>query len=83
MSGWTSLDTKILDQGDKVRVMFCVNGQDTLWVLNLVGPVKRIDRGDDNGPRTRHYVRCLREVYQVMEMSMFGEFCVNYPGDVY
>ena len=42
---------------DVVRVMICVNGQGTSWVLNLVGPVKGIDRGDDNRPCTRHCVR--------------------------
>ena len=41
---------------DEVRVMICVNGQGTSWVLNLVGPVMRIDRSDDNRPRTCQYV---------------------------
>ena len=42
---------------DEVRVMICVNGRDTSWVVNLVGPVMRIDRSDDNRLRTCHYVR--------------------------
>ena len=50
--------TKVLRlRTDEVRVMICVNGQGMSWVLNLVGPVMRIDRSDDNRPRTRHYVR--------------------------
>ena len=60
--------------------MICVSDQGTSWVLNLVGPVKGIDRGDDNRPCTRHYVGWLREVYQVGEMSMSGVFCVSHPG---
>ena len=44
------------------RVMICVNGQGISWVLNLVGPVMRIDRSDDNRPRTCHcdLGRCIR-----------------------
>ena len=50
--------TKVLRlRTDEVRVMICVNGRGTSWVLNLVGPVMRIDRSDDNRPSTRHYVR--------------------------
>ena len=50
--------TKVLRlRTDEVRVMICVNGQGTSWVLNLVGPMMRIDRSDDNRPRTLHYVR--------------------------
>ena len=37
--------TKVLRlRTDEVRVMICVNGQGTSWVLNSVGPVKRSDK---------------------------------------
>ena len=51
---WTKV-TRLRTDG--VRVMICVNGQGTSWVVNLVDPVMRIDRSDDNRPRTCHYVR--------------------------
>ena len=50
---WTKRPRLRTDEG---RVMICVNGQGTSWVLNLVGPVMRIDRSDDNRPRTCHCV---------------------------
>ena len=49
--------TKVLRlRTNEIRVMICVNGQGMSCVWNLVGPVKRINRSDDNRPRTRHYV---------------------------
>ena len=48
--------TKVLRlRTDEVKVMICVSGQGTSWVLNSVGPVKRSDK---------------RKVYQVAGIGM-------------